>query len=266
LYKCSPNLPSGGGNKKQGITSRVGLNNWENREIQTQSNGIGRFKLHFMNQLGGVEPGHSMFGGRWNRGDGLLKQLYEKQLLEEIKEDQYNGVTVPLEKRLVRSLYLGSGLNKLGEGLCDGKGKYKDQTRDKNEDIALYTKISKNNGKTIIVINYPRVDDISGRMNFIGGKNIFCQHFPYQDQVQVLFYDSSDILLNQYNYGNSNFFTVENQSIVNESYFTTTITLDSPIYNKEVYIKIVSEIGYGEPTCYLVRFSIDTKKLGYFKY
>ena len=24
-----------------------------------------------MNQLGGVEPGHSMFGGRWNRADGM---------------------------------------------------------------------------------------------------------------------------------------------------------------------------------------------------
>ena len=64
LYKTNVNVPTGWcGTKKQGITSRVGLNNWENREIQTQSNGIGRFKLHFMNQLGGVEPGHSMFGG-----------------------------------------------------------------------------------------------------------------------------------------------------------------------------------------------------------
>jgi hypothetical protein len=111
LYKCSPNLPTGGGNKKQGITSRVGLNNWENREVQTQSNGIGRFKFHFMNQLGGVEPGHSMFGGRWNRADGLLKQFYEKQLQEEIKEDENNGIIIPLEKRLVRSTRLTSTPN-----------------------------------------------------------------------------------------------------------------------------------------------------------
>lgn len=103
LYKCSPNLPSGGGNKKQGITSRVGLNNWENREVQTQSNGIGRFKFHFMNQLGGVEPGHSMFGGRWNRGDGLSIHLEEKHLEVKIKQDENNGVIIPLEKRLVRS-------------------------------------------------------------------------------------------------------------------------------------------------------------------
>jgi hypothetical protein len=108
LYKCSPNLATGGGNKKQGITSRVGLNNWENREIQTQSNGIGRFKLHFMNQLGGVEPGHSMFGGRWNRADSLLKQFYQKQLQEEIKQDEAYAVTIPLEKRFVRSSRVGS--------------------------------------------------------------------------------------------------------------------------------------------------------------
>jgi len=73
MYKSNVNLPTGGGLKKQGITSRVGLNHWENREIQTQSNGIGRFKLVFMNQLGGVEPGRSMFSGRWNRADGVHK-------------------------------------------------------------------------------------------------------------------------------------------------------------------------------------------------
>jgi hypothetical protein len=71
LYKSNPNLKTGGGNKKQGITSRVGLDNWENREVQTHSNGIGRFKLVCMNQLGGVGPGMSMFGGRWNRADGV---------------------------------------------------------------------------------------------------------------------------------------------------------------------------------------------------
>lgn len=99
LYKCSPNSPSGGGNKKQGITSRVGLNNWENREIQTQSNGIGRFKLFFMNQLGGVEPGHSMFGGRWNRADGLTMNMYTQQLQKTIQQDETNGTFQPIEKR-----------------------------------------------------------------------------------------------------------------------------------------------------------------------
>jgi hypothetical protein len=61
-----------------------------------------------MNQLGGIEPGHSMFGGRWNRADGLLRQIEQKQLEEEIKEDENNGVIIPLEKRLVRSTRLKS--------------------------------------------------------------------------------------------------------------------------------------------------------------
>lgn len=99
LYKCDPNIPTGGGNKKQGITSRVGLDNWQNREIQTQSNGIGRFKLFFMSQLGGVEPGHSMFGGRWNRADGLTMNMYTRQLNHVIKQDESNGIFHPIEKR-----------------------------------------------------------------------------------------------------------------------------------------------------------------------
>jgi hypothetical protein len=92
LYKCDPNIPTGGGNKKQGVTSRVGLDNWENREVQIRSNGIGRFKLFFMNQLGGVETGHSMFGGRYNRGDGLTMNLYTSHLQEVIKHDKQTGI------------------------------------------------------------------------------------------------------------------------------------------------------------------------------
>jgi hypothetical protein len=63
LYKCDANLKTGGGSKKQGITSRVGLNQWSNREVQVQSNGAGRFKLFWVNQLGGIGAGHSMFNG-----------------------------------------------------------------------------------------------------------------------------------------------------------------------------------------------------------
>jgi hypothetical protein len=112
LYKCSPNLPTGGGNKKQGITSRVGLDNWENREIQTQSNGIGRFKLHFVNQLGGVEPGHSMFGGRWNRGHGIRINKYIPHLIEKIKQDGKNEEAIEMystQPRLLTSRRLKSG-------------------------------------------------------------------------------------------------------------------------------------------------------------
>jgi hypothetical protein len=71
LYKCDANLKTGGGSKKQGVTSRVGLNQWSNREVQVQSNGAGRFKLFCTNQLGGVGVGHSMFGGAHNRADGV---------------------------------------------------------------------------------------------------------------------------------------------------------------------------------------------------
>jgi hypothetical protein len=54
-------LDTFGGNKKQGITSRVGLSNWSNAEIQMRSNGIGRDRLFCMNQIGGVGRGRSMF-------------------------------------------------------------------------------------------------------------------------------------------------------------------------------------------------------------
>jgi hypothetical protein len=59
-----------------------------------------------MNQLGGVEPGHSMFGGRWNRGDGLLRQFELKQLQEVVKEDENNGIIIPSSNYLVKSSYL----------------------------------------------------------------------------------------------------------------------------------------------------------------
>lgn len=70
-YKTNVNLNTFGGNKKQGVTSRVGIDTWENRAVQIRSNGIGRFQLVCMNQLGGVGAGHSMFGGRYNRADGI---------------------------------------------------------------------------------------------------------------------------------------------------------------------------------------------------
>jgi len=70
-YNTNVNLNSGGGDKKQGITSRVGLDNWANVAIQTYSNGYGRNKLFIMNQLGGVGVGKSMFNGRFTQVDGV---------------------------------------------------------------------------------------------------------------------------------------------------------------------------------------------------
>ena len=73
LYSSSPNSNSGGGSKKQGVTSRVGLDGWSNRDIQISSNGRGRLQMFFMNQLGGVGAGHSMFGGRFGGSPGGIR-------------------------------------------------------------------------------------------------------------------------------------------------------------------------------------------------
>jgi hypothetical protein len=70
IYNTNVNLNTFGGNKKQGITSRVGLDNWANSAVQTYSNGYGRNKLFCMNQLGGVGAGRSMFNGRFTQTDG----------------------------------------------------------------------------------------------------------------------------------------------------------------------------------------------------
>ena len=69
-YKTNVNLNSSGGSKKQGVTSRVGLNNWSNLAVQTYSNGYGRYKIFCMNQLGGVGAGKSMFNGKFMQVDG----------------------------------------------------------------------------------------------------------------------------------------------------------------------------------------------------
>ena len=85
-YNTNVNLNTGGGNKKQGITSRVGLDNWANSAVQTYSNGYGRNKLFTMNQLGGVGAGHSMFNGRFTQVDGVRTEnpsYYVEKTIEE---------------------------------------------------------------------------------------------------------------------------------------------------------------------------------------
>ena len=74
LYRSNVNMPTGGGTKKQGLGARIGANSWMNRKTRRFSNGIGRFKLVFVNQLGGVEPGHSMFSTRFTTPDGVKKE------------------------------------------------------------------------------------------------------------------------------------------------------------------------------------------------
>jgi len=58
----SVNGNTAGGDKKQGIASRV-RDHWANRAVQIEANGTvhGRSLIFHMNQLGGVGVGHSMF-------------------------------------------------------------------------------------------------------------------------------------------------------------------------------------------------------------
>jgi len=82
-YKTNVNLSTDGGNKKQGITSRVGLDNWSNLAVQTYSNGYGRYKLFVMNQLGGVGAGQGMFNGRFTQVDGVHHEPPTKSMLKD---------------------------------------------------------------------------------------------------------------------------------------------------------------------------------------
>lgn len=76
--RANINLNSGGGSKKQGLVSSVGLDNWAIREVQTQAVGtyVGRHTIFTMNQLGGVGAGKSMFNVASSaaRPDGLRRR------------------------------------------------------------------------------------------------------------------------------------------------------------------------------------------------
>jgi hypothetical protein len=75
VFHVNPNLPTAGGSKKQGIASRVGLDNWADRAVQINANGSreGRNMIFVINQLGGVGVGKSMFNvpGRYAKKDGV---------------------------------------------------------------------------------------------------------------------------------------------------------------------------------------------------
>jgi hypothetical protein len=73
VYNSNINLNTFGGNKKQDIATRVGINPWTNRDYQKKANGIGKTKLFIMNQIGGVGVGRSMFNTPYVQPRGLKK-------------------------------------------------------------------------------------------------------------------------------------------------------------------------------------------------
>ena len=80
VFHVNPNLNTAGGSKKQGIASRVGLDNWADRAVQINANGsvYGRNMIFVVNQLGGVGAGKSMFNvpGSYTQKDGVRNRSY----------------------------------------------------------------------------------------------------------------------------------------------------------------------------------------------
>jgi hypothetical protein len=80
IYLVDTNLNTAGGSKKQGIVSRIGLNNWSDRAVQINANGSvkGRNMIFIVNQLGGVGVGKSMFNvpGSYTKKDGVRGRSY----------------------------------------------------------------------------------------------------------------------------------------------------------------------------------------------
>ena len=55
IYKSNVNIPTGGGTKKQGFGAIIGENSWTHNKTRRRANGLGRFRLIFVNQLSGVK-------------------------------------------------------------------------------------------------------------------------------------------------------------------------------------------------------------------
>jgi hypothetical protein len=80
VFVVNTNLNTAGGSKKQGLTSRVGLNNWSDRAVQINANGSvrGRNMIFIVNQLSGVGRGKSQFNvpGSYVTKDGVRGRSY----------------------------------------------------------------------------------------------------------------------------------------------------------------------------------------------
>ena len=73
LYKTNTNEPTGGGNKKQGLVSYVGLSDHSNRALLIGANGsaAGRNTLFVQNQLSGVSSSEFRRASSYARADGV---------------------------------------------------------------------------------------------------------------------------------------------------------------------------------------------------
>ncbi len=92
LYKLNPFINTFGGNKKQGLPPSVGLDAWSDR-AKSFSIGTNRNKLFFMNQLGGVGAGRSMFNVNYTHKDGVRYPSYPKSSEIDISSIIINGTT-----------------------------------------------------------------------------------------------------------------------------------------------------------------------------
>lgn len=98
----NPHLNTAGGDKKQGLTSRVGLNYWSDRYVQIKSTGTPyqRNTVYCQNQLSGVGAGHSMFfvAGSYNSPDGAKRcNPYQyKTKYQNIPNSSYSRANTPL--------------------------------------------------------------------------------------------------------------------------------------------------------------------------
>ena len=87
MYNSNPSANTSGGNKKQGLPVSVGLDTWSSRVSRNSSFGSNRHRLVYMNQLGGVGAGRSMFNVGYTHKDGVTtKQTQNTDIV------QYSGV------------------------------------------------------------------------------------------------------------------------------------------------------------------------------